>query len=178
MARTAQLKVFRTPIGFHDAFVAAPSQKAALEAWGSDHNLFARGEAELVTDEALTREPLANPGKVIKRLRGTADEQFAALDAGNPPPSSKGGRGVRDSPPKRIPRPSRTSLDEAEAALAAAEERHAEERRQLAQEEAKLAKRRRAAEQAQEAERARLEHARDEAQASYDRAIEQWRSAD
>jgi hypothetical protein len=33
MPRAAKLKVFRTPIGFHDAYVAAPSQKAALEAW-------------------------------------------------------------------------------------------------------------------------------------------------
>ena len=31
-----KLKVYRTPIGFHDAYVAAPSQKAALDAWGSD----------------------------------------------------------------------------------------------------------------------------------------------
>jgi hypothetical protein len=29
----AKLKVFRTPIGFHDAYVAAPSKKAALAAW-------------------------------------------------------------------------------------------------------------------------------------------------
>ncbi|MDP8913678.1 MAG: hypothetical protein M3N39_08910, partial [Pseudomonadota bacterium] len=43
------LKVFRLPIGFHDAYVAVPSQKAAAEAWGSDIAVFARGEAELVT---------------------------------------------------------------------------------------------------------------------------------
>ena len=84
MAKPRKLKVFRTPIGFHDAYVAAPSQKAALEAWGSDHNLFARGEAELVEDASLTAEPLAHPGQVIKRLRGTAEEQFAAL-----PPAKK-----------------------------------------------------------------------------------------
>ena len=35
MARTGRLKVFRTSIGFHDAYVAAPSRKAALEAWGA-----------------------------------------------------------------------------------------------------------------------------------------------
>ncbi|MDB5673064.1 MAG: hypothetical protein JWM65_46, partial [Sphingomonas bacterium] len=74
-----QLKVYRTPIGFHDAYVAAPSQKAALEAWGSDANLFARGMAEIVTDPALTSEPLASPGKVVRRLRGSADDHFAAL---------------------------------------------------------------------------------------------------
>lgn len=34
MPRKQKLKVYRTPIGFHDAYVAAPSQKAALKAWG------------------------------------------------------------------------------------------------------------------------------------------------
>jgi hypothetical protein len=47
VARTQKLKVYRTPIGFHDAYVAAPSKKAALEASGSDANLFVRGIAEL-----------------------------------------------------------------------------------------------------------------------------------
>jgi hypothetical protein len=73
-----KLKVYRTAIGFYDAYVAAPSQKAALEAWGSEHNLFARGVAELVTDPALTKVPLASPGEVVKRLRGSAAEQIAA----------------------------------------------------------------------------------------------------
>jgi hypothetical protein len=35
------LKAFRLPIGFHDAYAAAPSQKAAIEAWGSDKDVFA-----------------------------------------------------------------------------------------------------------------------------------------
>ena len=59
MAKMRALKVFRTPVGFHDAYVAATSQKAALEAWGTNHNLFARGEAELVEDPDLTAEPLS-----------------------------------------------------------------------------------------------------------------------
>ncbi len=63
--RKQKLKVFRTPIGFHDAYVAAPSQKAALEAWGADGNLFAQGIAEQVTDPELMEEPLASPGKVL-----------------------------------------------------------------------------------------------------------------
>jgi hypothetical protein len=33
LAAKIELKVYRTPIGFHDALVAAASQKAALEAW-------------------------------------------------------------------------------------------------------------------------------------------------
>ena len=39
----AKLKVFRTPIGFHDAYVAAPSRAAALRAWGADTDLFSTG---------------------------------------------------------------------------------------------------------------------------------------
>ena len=69
----AKLKVFKTPAGFHDAYVAAPSQKAALAAWGSTANLFARGLAEVVTDPALTRDPLAHPGEVIRVARTSAD---------------------------------------------------------------------------------------------------------
>ena len=79
-ARKQKLKVFRTPIGFHDAYVAAPSQKAALEAWGADSNIFAQGIAEQVTDPKLMEEALANPGKVIKKVRGSADEHFAELE--------------------------------------------------------------------------------------------------
>jgi hypothetical protein len=77
--RKQRLKVYRTPIGFHDAYVAAPSQKAALEAWGSDADLFARGSAEVVTEAKLRKAPLERPGQVVKVLRGTKAEQLAAL---------------------------------------------------------------------------------------------------
>ena len=124
MPRKQKLKVYRTPIGFHDAYVAAPSQKAALDAWGSDADLFARGVAEQVADPALMKEPLANPGKVIRKLRGTAAEQLAALPARpkTRPPKP---------PPKPKPRPSRAALDAAEKAIAEAERRHAAERGKL-----------------------------------------------
>jgi hypothetical protein len=77
--RARKLKVFRTPIGFHDAYVAAPSQKAALEAWGADSNIFAQGIAEQVTDPKLMEEPLSLPGEVIRRVRGSHEEHLAAL---------------------------------------------------------------------------------------------------
>ena len=82
--RKQKLKVYRRPIGFHDALVAAPSQKAALEAWGASTDLFARGLAEMVTDPALTKAPLAAPGKVVKVSRGSKAEQLraAAKDSG------------------------------------------------------------------------------------------------
>ena len=87
--RKQKLKVFRTPIGFHDAYVAAPSQKAALEAWGADGNLFAQGIAEQVDDPKLMEEPLARPGEVIKRVRGSLDEHVAALGKAAPKPKPK-----------------------------------------------------------------------------------------
>jgi len=177
MAKARQLKVFRTPIGFHDAYVAAPSQKAALEAWGSDHNLFARGEAERVEDPKLTAEPLAHPGQVIKRLRGTAEEQFAAL-----PPTRPRKAGAADKAPEKpsarnkpVPRPDRGPLDRAEAAVTAAERRHAKALDAIAREEEKLRQRRRTAEKARDAELDKLRARAERARETYERKLEAWR---
>jgi hypothetical protein len=99
------LKVYRLTIGFHDAYVAAPSQKAAIEAWGSDKDVFQRGQAELVEDARLGKEPLASPGKVIKRLRGTAAEQMAALGKAEPP-APRRSRPPREDEPRPRGKPS------------------------------------------------------------------------
>lgn len=40
-----RLKVFRAQMGFFDSVIAAPSQKAALEAWGARQDLFHEGFA-------------------------------------------------------------------------------------------------------------------------------------
>jgi len=176
MAR--KLKVYRTPIGFHDAYIAAPSQKAALAAWGSDGNLFARGQAEIVEDPELAEEPLAHPGKVIKRLRGSADEHMAALPANAPANAPVEGDKVAPSPRPRVkavPRPDRSALDAAEDALAEAETRHRAEQRRLAEAEAKLKRERRESEEAQDTERERLQIKLDTVKRAYDRAMETWR---
>jgi len=175
VAAPRRLKVFRTPIGFHDAYVAAPSQKAALEAWGSDHNLFARGEAELVEDPALAAEPLAHPGAVIKRLRGTAEEQLAALppDRSSVRPVKKRESGRQTKP---VPRPDRAPLDRADEAIAAAERRHQERLNALTREEQELRERRRAAEKARDAEIGKLQARADALRETYERKLEAWRS--
>ena len=176
----APLKVYRTPIGFHDAYVAAPSQKAALAAWGSDANLFARGAAELVTDPALTEEPLAAPGTIVKRLRGTTAEQIAAL-----PPSKPRRKGARRAettvaPPRKVapkpkpPRPSRAELDTAEQALADAGRRQADRLHDIEAREAALARERRAIEREQGREMAELMQRREAAQAAFDAALKRW----
>ena len=172
MARA--LKVFRTAIGFHDAYVAAPTMKAALAAWGADRNLFASGRAELVTDARLTKAPLADPGKVIKVLRGTAAEQFAALEQ-SAPRRARAKRAAADPPPRPKPRPSRAALDRADKALAAAEARHDKALAALARTEAALRDERRALERKRDTEIAALEEGRDRAKDTYDAALRDWR---
>lgn len=178
MARAPKLKVFRTPIGFHDAYVAAPSQKAAMEAWGTDKDLFARGEAELVTDPALTAEPLASPGVVVKRIRGTAAEQIAALGEGKP--SGQRRKIKQDAEPQKrkpAPRPKRTALDAAERVLEVAEARQANEMKSLADREAALAREKRALQKAHAQETASLTRKRETAKAAYDEAMQRWRAS-
>lgn len=175
----AKLKVFRTAAGFHDAYVAAPSRKAALAAWGADKDLFARGLAEEVTDPSLTEAPLAQPGEVIKVSRGGRDEQLAALPEDKPKPkvARVAQKTVAKSKSRPQPKPPRTELDGAEQALAEAQARHEAERAALAEEEAALERRKREAKRAQEAELARLERTRAAAEAEYRAALEAWRDA-
>ena len=183
MARA--LKVYRTPIGFHDAYVAAPSQKAALEAWGADANLFARGSAEQVTEAELIREPLANPGKVIKRPRGSAAEHLASLAKSPQQPGrakSRVGRATPPtSPPKRAsppaPRPSRGPLDKAEEALAQQEEKSRAALRQLEEKQAQLRMQiEQLRKQQQAADRQLAERVENERR-KYDTALERWRAS-
>jgi hypothetical protein len=181
-----QLKVFRTPIGFHDAYVAAPSRKAALAAWGSDADLFARGMAEVVTDPALTSEPLAQPGVVVRRLRGSAAEHFAALPkdkAKRATPREEKSPAAKASPAAKpaarvarsLPRPSRAALDAAQDAVDQAGRRHRDERAALRRREEALARERRAIEQRHADEAGELAESLARAQEKYNRAIARWR---
>ncbi|HEY3777618.1 MAG TPA: hypothetical protein VGL35_06130 [Rhizomicrobium sp.] len=66
-----RLKVFQARLGFFDSIVAAPSQKAALAAWGAGGNEFAKGFAGVATDPAVVEQALGHPGKVLKRPVGS-----------------------------------------------------------------------------------------------------------
>lgn len=170
MAKVGKLKVYRTPIGFHDAYVAAPSQKAALEAWGADANLFARGMAEVVTDQKLTVEPLSRPGVVIKRARGTAAEHIGALSRLTGKQKKTGSKSSSILRQK----PSRTPVEEAERAVNECEARHRAEEKRLAELEWKLAAERRALEQAYGKESEKLRVRLDRAKNAYERAVNNW----
>lgn len=65
MAR--KLTTYQTSIGSYDVVVAAPSMKAAMEAWGSSSNLFHQGFAHEIDDGFVAAAALAKPGLVLKR---------------------------------------------------------------------------------------------------------------
>ena len=189
MARAQKLKVYRTAAGFYDAYVAAPSQKAALAAWGSERDLFARGIAELVTDPALMVEPLASPGTVVKHSRGTTAEQIAALpEPGKRATTAKADTGAKDKSaptptqkrrpePKPTPKPKRDEIDAAEDALAAVKTEFDRKLKDIAEREAALARDRRSLEKAGSAGVQDAEATLDERRRAYDAAMRQWRAS-
>src|ERR1700761_9603412 len=69
MAR--KLKTFQTSLGFYDLAIAAPSMKAALEAWGAGSNLFHQGVAKETDDPDVVSATMSKPGVVLKRLAGS-----------------------------------------------------------------------------------------------------------
>jgi colicin import membrane protein len=69
MAR--KLKTYQTSSGFFDLAVAAPSMKAAAEAWGSRTNVFKQGFAKETRDPAIVAATMGKPGVVLKRPVGS-----------------------------------------------------------------------------------------------------------
>lgn len=174
MAR--KLKVFRTAIGFHDAYVAAPSRKAALDAWGTDKDLFARGAAAEVTDPALMAEPLEAPGSVFRRLRDAPAEE---LSPGRKQRGSAVG-GKKRAPAKAEampppPRPDPAEVNEARKALARLQERHRAEQSELSAREKQLADERRETERRQAGELRSLEETVNAAEKDYEARLARWR---
>ena len=78
---TRKLKVFQAQFGFHDSVVAAPSQAAALRAWGTHQNLFADGTARVTTDPKAIQAALAHPQAVQKTIAGGASRPLTSKPA-------------------------------------------------------------------------------------------------
>lgn len=161
MAR--QLKVYRTAIGFFELAIAAPSMKAAAEAWGASADVFSRGFAEQTDDAKIVAAAMAKPGVVLRRPVGTegAFSEKAALPKDDTPPASKPAPRAANSNTKRevdSKAAEKAKRDEA-AAREREQKRLAEEKRRQEAEAARERKRREAIARADAAlERAKARH--------------------
>ena len=160
MAR--KLKTYTTSAGFFDLAIAAPSMKAALEAWGATSNLFHQGFAAPTDDPRIVAATMARPGVILRRPVGSngAFTEHAEL-----PKLQDIGRGTR-APPKRrakpvAPAPSQPADEKAARAASAAFERERKRReRQARREEAAQAKERERRDRAVAAAEAALDDGR------------------
>jgi hypothetical protein len=159
MAR--KLKTYIASIGFFDLAVAAPSMKAAAEAWGSGPNLFKWGHAKETDDPAIVAAAMAKPGVVLKRPVGSnaAFKQHAALPAALP---AERAPAKPRRPEERTARaqPARKADDDAARKAAAA----------FAREQKQRERQRRLEDAAREKERSRREQAVAKAEAALTRA--------
>jgi hypothetical protein len=160
MAR--KLKTYQTSLGFFDLAVAAPSMKAALEAWGADSNLFHQGAAKQSEDPDVIAATMAAPGVVLKRPVGSSGPfkeqgELPTNLAGDDISKKADGRSVRPKPQKH-PKPAKDHAADREAARAFEKEQKRRER-QRAKEEA-----------VQRKERERRQKAIDKAQSALDAA--------
>jgi hypothetical protein len=165
MARkpTRKLKTFQTSLGFFDLAIAAPSMKAALEAWGANSNLFHQGAARETNDPDVVAATMAKPGIVLRRPVGT-NKRFA--EHAGLPTALSGPEPARPRKPRPEPAraPTRTTDDAAERKAAQAferaqKQRDAERRKQEAAQAKARERRDKAIAKAEEAlERAEREH--------------------
>ncbi|WP_293984788.1 hypothetical protein [Sphingobium sp.] len=181
------LKVFRTSAGFQDAYVAATSRKAALEAWGARTDLFASGIAEQVTDPKLTKAALAEPGKVIRLSKGTAAQHLAAAGKGRKATESKQSRTLEEDAAKvapskpeprkrKQPKPSRRKLERADAELDRRTEEFADAVKALDREIEVLRKKRDDLRRERDETLKGLGDRRDAEEEAYRAALEDWQS--
>lgn len=162
MAR--KLKTFQTSLGFYDLAIAAPSMKAALEAWGAGSNLFHQGVARETDDPDVVAAAMSKPGVVLKRPAGSHGHFAEHSDL----PSDLGSGEDRARPEKHGPKPAKRAapeISERDARKAAADfekkqkRREAERRREEASRERECERREKATAKAQAAlDNAEREH--------------------
>ena len=154
MAR--KLKTYQTSLGFFDLAIAAPSMKAALEAWGADSNLFHQGAAKESEDSDVIAATMAAPGVVLKRPVGSSGPFKEHADL----PTDLAGEGTPKKSGRKPQKHPKTTDQAADRKAALAFEKEQKRRdRERAKEEA-----------AREKERERRQRAIDKAQSSLDAA--------
>jgi hypothetical protein len=126
-------------MGFFDLAIAAPSMKAALEAWGSNSNLFHQGFAKEAADPRVIAATMKNPGVVLRRPVGSdkAFQEDADLPADLPATAS---RRKPEKPSRGAKKTASRKIDDATARKAALafekkqQQRESERRKQEAAE--------------------------------------------
>jgi hypothetical protein len=156
MAR--KLKTYQTSLGFFEQAIAAPSMKAALEAWGADSNLFHQGVAKESQDPDIIAATMAKPGVVLKRPVGS-DGPFGE-HADLPKNLGDGGKEAARKPAVKS---KKSTIQPDKAADRKAAQAHERERQRRGREEARE-------EAARQKERARRQQAVDKAQAALEKA--------
>jgi colicin import membrane protein len=126
MAR--KLKTYQASVGFFDLAIAAPSMKAALEAWGSNSNLFHQGVAKESSDPDVIAAAMSKPGVILRRPVGSngSFKEHAHLPTHLSPAQVKG-RPAKP-PAKHKKQPSREIDDKAARKAALAFEREQRQR--------------------------------------------------
>ena len=148
-----RLKVFQAQFGFYDTVVAAPSQAAALRAWGVNQNLFASGEAKVMKDEAAITAATAHPETPLRRAVGSSDPfaleptSLPHVPAAAKKAATKPAAKAKALAPARPPA-NRSKLDAAEKALGELDERRKREEAHFRREAEDLETRRAAAQSA------------------------------
>lgn len=127
MAR--KLKTYQTSLGFYDLALAAPSMKAALEAWGAESNLFHQGAAKEVHDPRVVAATMARPGVVLRRPVGSSGPFTEHAGLPTDLAGDVSARRKRHRPTPKKPPPSKT--DKKVARRAALEYEQTEKQRQI-----------------------------------------------
>ncbi|WP_024337923.1 hypothetical protein [Bradyrhizobium japonicum] len=165
-----KLKTYQTSLGFYDQAIAAPSMKAALEAWGASSNLFHQGVARETDDPDIVAATMAKPGVVLRRPVGS-DGRFtesAELPTDLVENEARPGRKAKNPAKKPAKKPAKT------AKKASREEDDAAARKAAAAFE-KEERRREAERRKEEAARARARARRDKAVAAAEAALDKAR---
>lgn len=163
-----KLKTYETSLGFFDLAIAAPSMKAALDAWGADSNLFHQGAARQSEDPNVIAATMEMPGVVLKRPVGSNGpfKQNAELPTAIDDGRSK--KSTRKSTTDKAPDRSKPKGDKAaeRAAAVAYEREHKQRDRERAREES-----------IREKERERRQAAVEKAESALDAARERHNKA-
>jgi len=134
--------VFQAQFGFHDSVVAAPSQAAALRAWGIRQNLFAEGLAHITDDPQAVKAARAHPETPLRRAvgsKGPFELEPTALPNIPAPARRKAARAAPAAKAAPVALPAnRSRLDAAEAALRALDERRKREEAAFRERQAEL----------------------------------------